>query len=124
MTTLECQSSASHLKGHCFYLNPGRIQKMQVRLRLQLTINDVTPVPAKVKPAFTICVYNQILKTFSVVIDSICSNNVNKIYCILHMCACVCEVPSSRQVWFVMQQNDTQSHAVFFFKCRSNREQM
>lgn len=61
---------------HCLYLNPGRIQKMRERLRLQLTINDVTPVPAKVKPAFTICVDNRVFETFSVVIDSICSNNL------------------------------------------------
>lgn len=47
---LQTSSDASfplffHLQGHCFYLNPGRIQKMQVTLWLQLTINDVTPLP-------------------------------------------------------------------------------
>lgn len=111
-----------HLQGHCFYLNPGRIQKMRVRLWLQLTIKDVTPVPAKVKPVFTICVYNQIFETFSVVIASICSNNVNKIYCIFtHVCMCV---------WGLFQSGrsglwcSTKTHKEVFFKCTNNREQM
>lgn len=44
-----------HLQGHCFYLNPGRIQKMRVRLRLQLTNNQWhDPRPCQSKT----CIHN------------------------------------------------------------------